>query len=138
MAWPDLDLIIVDFPPGTSDLSLTMLQDVVFDGAFVVTSPHTLSVEDASKSSKMILDAGVPIWGVIENMSFYEHAGIKNYLFGKGGGVELKALFNLPALITVPIFSNEDQLFCERMIENLEPCKKIIDKKVLNKNLCMK
>lgn len=84
VAWPELDLIIVDFPPGTSDISLTLFQEIVFDGAFVVSTPHTLSVEDAAKSCKMIKEASVPLLGIIENMAYIESENDRISLFGEG------------------------------------------------------
>lgn len=134
--WPELDLIIVDFPPGTADIALTLCQEVAFDGAFVVTTPHTLSVEDASKSCKMMIEASVPILGVIENMAYFEEGMSKIYIFGKGGGQELKGLFDISALVTVPLYGQEEGGFFNKVVTQLASCKKIVDKHVLNKSVC--
>lgn len=136
VAWPELDLIIVDFPPGTGDVALTLFQEVSFDGAFVVTTPHTLSVEDASKSCKMIVDASVPLLGVVENMAYFEDAEEKKYIFGKGGGAELKQMFEAPLLITVPLLDQENQEIGKRFLEKLTPCQKAIKENFLNRSLC--
>lgn len=136
--WPELDLIIVDFPPGTADIALTLFQEVVFNGAFVVTTPHTLSVEDAAKSSKMIIEASVPILAVIENMAYLDEGGCKKYIFGKGGGQELKDLFDISDLVSVPLYEQQEGDFLNKVIQRLLFCKKIVDKHVLNKSLCTK
>lgn len=134
--WPELDLIIVDFPPGTADTALTLFQEVAFDGAFIVTTPHALSVEDAAKSCKMVQDACVPILAIVENMAYFEDEGVKKYLFGRGGGAELASLFDLESTISLPLINQQDHDVAICLKQKLEVLKKIIDKRVLNKNLC--
>lgn len=136
--WPDLDLLIVDFPPGTGDISLSLFQEVVFDGAVVVTTPHTLSVEDAAKSCKMIIEAGIPLIGVVENMSYIEANGQRMFPFGKAGGEELALLFNTEQISTFSLIDQESQSFFESQKGQLLKLKKVVDKSVLNKILCTK
>lgn len=138
VTWPDLDLIIVDFPPGTGDVCLTLFQEVAFHGAFVVSTPHDLSVEDAAKSCKMIQEASIPLIGIIENMAYLDTLNGKVSLFGEGGGQELIDLFNIPSLISVPFFIDKGEPLDENYYKALFNCKKIIDKNVLNKILCTK
>jgi len=105
--WGDIDLLVVDFPPGTGDIPLSLLQEVSFQGAIIVTTPHTLSVEDAAKSGIQILQAGVPILGVIENMSYIGLSDSRLYPFGQGGGQELSEILKTPLLSKVPLIVQE-------------------------------
>lgn len=70
--WADIDILIVDMPPGTGDIALSLYQEIIIDGALIITTPHTLSVEDSAKAATQITQAGIPCLGVIENMSFLE------------------------------------------------------------------
>ena len=108
--WGELDLLIVDMPPGTGDLAVSLFQDIKIDGAFVVTTPHTLSVEDAAKATSQIIQSGIPCLGFIENMSYFQTAEKREYLFGQGGGKELSELFCLPLLTQIPILSRDQIL----------------------------
>jgi ATP-binding protein involved in chromosome partitioning len=101
--WGDVDLLIVDFPPGTGDIPLTLFQEVKIDSAIIVTTPHTLSVEDTAKSCMQILQAGIPISGVVENMAFLDSEGGRLFPFGKGGAQELCDLLGLNSFGQIPL-----------------------------------
>ncbi|MFK8104298.1 MAG: P-loop NTPase [Saprospiraceae bacterium] len=106
--WPDLDYLIVDLPPGTGDIQLTLVQTVPVTGAVLVTTPQEVAVADAIKAMNMFLlpSVNVPILGVVENMSWFTPAELpdhKYYLFGKGGGERLAKLSEASLLGQVPI-----------------------------------
>jgi len=92
--WPDLDFLIVDLPPGTGDIQLTMVQTVSVTGTILVTTPQEVAVADAIKAMNMFLlpSVNVPIVGVVENMSWFtpkELPDNKYYIFGEGGGKKM-------------------------------------------------
>ncbi|MEX2374546.1 MAG: Mrp/NBP35 family ATP-binding protein, partial [Dehalococcoidia bacterium] len=93
--WGDLDYLIVDLPPGTSDASMTMAQEALIAGAVVVSTPSKVSVEDASKAVSMFDRLGVPIFGVIENMS--------SDIFGRGGAREAAEALGVEFLGEIPL-----------------------------------
>ncbi len=106
--WPALDYLIIDLPPGTGDIQLTLVQTVPLTGAVLVTTPQELSVVDAVKAMNMfMLDSlKVPILGVVENMSWFTPAELpdnKYYLFGEGGGEKLAALGKTTLLAQIPL-----------------------------------
>lgn len=85
-SWGELDYLLVDMPPGTGDVQITLTQAVSFTGVVIVTTPHLLSVADVAKGIEMFDGVKVPTLSVIENMAFFEcTAGVKYYPFGKGG-----------------------------------------------------
>ncbi|MCB1047627.1 MAG: Mrp/NBP35 family ATP-binding protein [Calditrichaeota bacterium] len=88
VAWPELDVLVVDMPPGTGDVQLTMSQRVALSGAVVVTTPQEVALIDARKAINMFGKVNVPILGIIENMSWFipEGSAQKQYIFGNGGG----------------------------------------------------
>lgn len=106
--WGELDYLLVDFPPGTGDIQLTLLQNIPFSGAVIVTMPGKISVIDVKKAAKMFDQVGVPILGVIENMTYFvEPSSLKkHYLFGEGGGLEVAKVFGVPLLGEVPVDSD--------------------------------
>lgn len=102
--WGPLDILLVDFPPGTGDIQITLMQKLPFDGALVVTTPEELSLLDVEKAVSMAKQMGVPLLGIVENMSFYlDSKGEKQYLFGKEGGTQLAKTLALPLLAQIPI-----------------------------------
>jgi len=106
--WGDIDYMIIDFPPGTSDIQLTTVQKLNLTGALIVTTPQELSLNDARKAASMFTNPGlnVPILGVIENMSWFtpdKHPEEVYYLFGKGGGLKLAKEFNTILLGQIPL-----------------------------------
>lgn len=101
--WPDLDVLIVDLPPGTGDVPLSLAQSVVVDGGVVVTTPQRLATEEASKAVEMFRKLDVPVLGIVENMAFAECAcGRKSHPFGQGGGADLAARVEAPLLARLP------------------------------------
>jgi len=104
VAWEDLDFLVLDLPPGTGDIQLTIVQTVAVDGAVIVTTPQEVALIDARKAASMFEKVNVPILGLIENMAWFEcDAGKRYYLFGEGGGVREAETLNVPLLGRVPI-----------------------------------
>lgn len=106
--WPELDYLIIDLPPGTGDIQLTLVQTVPVTGAVIVTTPQEVAVADAIKAMNMFLlpSVNVPILGVVENMAWFtpkELPDNKYYLFGQGGGKSLAKAGNTMLLGQVPI-----------------------------------
>ena len=106
--WPPLDYLIIDLPPGTGDIQLTLVQTVPITGAVMVTTPQDVAVADAIKAMNMFLlpSVNVPILGVVENMAWFTPAELPNnkyYLFGKGGGEKLANMSDAALLGQVPI-----------------------------------
>lgn len=118
--WGPLDLLLVDFPPGTGDIQLTLMQKLPLNGALVITTPQELSLLDVKKGVKMAQQMGVPLFGIVENMSYYlDAAGEKHYLFGRKGGEELAREFSLPLLAQVPIDSRISECHLKNLAEML-------------------
>ncbi|QJR82261.1 iron-sulfur cluster carrier protein ApbC [Alteromonas pelagimontana] len=103
--WPVLDYLIVDMPPGTGDIQLTMAQQVPLSGAVIVTTPQDLALADAQKGIAMLNKVNVPVLGLIENMSYYQcrSCGAKEYVFSHGGGTKLAERYDLPLLGAMPL-----------------------------------
>lgn len=106
--WPELDYLIIDLPPSTGDIQLTMVQTAPITGAVIVTTPQEVAVDDAIKASNMfrLESIDVPIIGVVENMSWFSPVELpdnKYYLFGKGGGQKLAAYLEVPLLGQLPL-----------------------------------
>lgn len=91
--WPDLDILVVDLPPGTGDVPLSLVQSIQVSGAIVVTQPQRLAAVEACKAGEMFTTLEVPVLGVVENMSG---------AFGTGGGVRVASVLDVPLLGTVP------------------------------------
>lgn len=106
--WNDLDYLIVDMPPGTGDIALTMAQKVPLTGAIIVTTPQDLALADARKGLRMFQKVEVPILGIVENMSMHvcSNCGHVEAIFGKDGGRNMAAEFNLPWLGGLPLVLN--------------------------------
>ncbi|MDF0555031.1 Mrp/NBP35 family ATP-binding protein [Kamptonema sp. UHCC 0994] len=104
--WGDLDYLIVDMPPGTGDAQLTMAQAVPMAGAVIVTTPQTVALLDSRKGLKMFQQLGVPVLGIVENMSYFIPPDMpdKQYdIFGSGGGEKTAAELGVPLLGRVPL-----------------------------------
>ncbi len=102
--WGELDYLILDLPPGTGDIQLTIVQTVALDGAVIVTTPQEVALIDARKAVTMFAKVNVDILGVVENMSWFECDAGKRYpIFGDGGGVREAERLKVPLLGQVPI-----------------------------------
>jgi len=102
--WGEVDICIVDMPPGTGDAQLSLAQLVQLDGAVMVTTPQEVALTDVRRAVNMFRKVEVPVLGVIENMSGYKLPnGEIDYLFGEGGGKALAKNYDLPFLGSVPI-----------------------------------
>jgi ATP-binding protein involved in chromosome partitioning len=104
--WGDLDYLIVDMPPGTGDAQLTMAQAVPMAGAVIVTTPQTVALQDARRGLKMFQQLGVPILGIVENMSYFipPDAPDRQYdIFGSAGGEKTAQELQVPLLGCVPL-----------------------------------
>ncbi|UKT63624.1 Mrp/NBP35 family ATP-binding protein [Pedobacter mucosus] len=109
--WGELDYLIVDLPPGTGDIHITITQSFPISGAVVVTTPQQVALADTHKGLAMFRMAGIniPVLGVIENMSYFTPAELpdnKYYIFGKGGGRKLAERFDVPFLGEIPIIQS--------------------------------
>ena len=107
VAWGDLDYLIIDLPPGTGDIHLTLAQQFPITGAVIVTTPQEMALADARKAIAMFKmeGASVPLIGVVENMSYFSPSDMpekKYYLFGQGGGERLSMESQLPLLGEIP------------------------------------
>ena len=111
VAWGELDYLLIDLPPGTSDIHLTLVQTVPVTGAVVVTTPQKVALADAIKGVAMFLQPqiNVPVLGIVENMAYFtpeELPDNKYYIFGKDGGKNLSEQQNVPLLGQIPIVQN--------------------------------
>jgi ATP-binding protein involved in chromosome partitioning len=103
--WGNLDYLVIDLPPGTGDVQLTLIQTTPLTGAVVVTTPSDVSLEDARKAVHMFEQVREQVLGIVENMSYLEHNGEKIYVFGKGGGAKTAELMKVPLLGEIPLDS---------------------------------
>lgn len=105
VAWGDIDVMFVDMPPGTGDVPLTVFQSLHVDGVVIVTSPQQLVGLIAEKTVNMAETMGMPILGIVENMSFYNcpECGEKLYIYGKGNVSEIAERHGIPVTCSLPI-----------------------------------
>nr|NIR75037.1 Mrp/NBP35 family ATP-binding protein [Candidatus Kutchimonas denitrificans]NIU01430.1 Mrp/NBP35 family ATP-binding protein [Nitrosopumilaceae archaeon]NIU87852.1 P-loop NTPase [Nitrosopumilaceae archaeon]NIV66162.1 P-loop NTPase [Nitrosopumilaceae archaeon]NIX62032.1 P-loop NTPase [Nitrosopumilaceae archaeon] len=105
--WSDLDYLIVDLPPGTGDIPLTLAQTIPITGILVVTTPQDVAGNVAVKAIGMFEKLNVPIIGVVENMSHFVcgNCNEKHYIFGEGGAKKISEQFNIPLLGEIPLNS---------------------------------
>ncbi|MES3010566.1 MAG: iron-sulfur cluster carrier protein ApbC [Pseudomonadota bacterium] len=103
--WKDLDYLIVDMPPGTGDIQLTLSQRVPMTGAVIVTTPQDIALLDAKKGIKMFEKVGVPILGIVENMAVHvcTNCGHVEHIFGADGGKNMAAEYNMAYLGALPL-----------------------------------
>ena len=103
--WGELDYLIVDMPPGTGDVQLSLAQLVPVQGAVLVTTPQEVAVMDVRRALRMFETVAVPILGVVENMSYFvaPETGIRYNIFGEGGGEKLAAQYSVPFLGAIPL-----------------------------------
>ena len=103
--WQDLDYLIVDMPPGTGDIQLTLSQKVPVTGAIVVTTPQDIALLDAKKGLKMFEKVGIPILGIVENMSIYvcPNCNHQEHIFGEGGGQRMCEQYGVDFLGSLPL-----------------------------------
>lgn len=105
--WGDLDYLIVDLPPGTGDVQLSLVQTVPLSGGVIVTMPQQVSFDDAARAVSMFKKMEVPVLGIVENMSYLEmEDGSLRRIFGEGGGEQLARMAGAPLLSNVPIDEN--------------------------------
>lgn len=104
-AWQDLDYLVVDLPPGTGDIQLTLAQKVPVTGAVVVTTPQDIALLDARKGFRMFEKVHVPVLGIVENMSTHvcSRCGHEEPIFGAGGGARMAAQYRLELLGSLPL-----------------------------------
>ena len=103
--WKDLDYLVIDLPPGTGDIQLTLAQKIPVTGAIIVTTPQDIALLDARKGLKMFEKVGIPILGIVENMSTHicSHCGHEEHIFGAGGGEKMCKDYNVDLLGSLPL-----------------------------------
>jgi ATP-binding protein involved in chromosome partitioning len=103
--WGELDYLVVDMPPGTGDIQLTLAQRVPVSGAIIVTTPQDIALADARKGLAMFEKVAVPVLGIVENMSVHvcSHCGHVEHIFGSGGGARLAAEHGVALLAELPL-----------------------------------
>jgi ATP-binding protein involved in chromosome partitioning len=103
--WENLDYLVIDLPPGTGDIQLTLAQKVPVTGAVIVTTPQDIALLDARKGLKMFEKVGVPIIGIVENMAMHtcSNCGHTEHIFGEGGGARMSKDYNVDLLGSLPL-----------------------------------
>ena len=103
--WRDLDYLIIDLPPGTGDIQLTLAQKVPVSGAVIVTTPQDIALLDARKALKMFEKVEIPVLGIVENMSTHicSNCGHEEHIFGEGGGKRMSAEYGVEHLGNIPL-----------------------------------
>ncbi|EGA65754.1 iron-sulfur cluster carrier protein ApbC [Vibrio brasiliensis] len=103
--WPELDYLVIDMPPGTGDIQLTLAQQVPVTGAVIVTTPQDLALADARKGAAMFNKVEVPVVGLVENMSYHicSNCGEKEHIFGAGGAEKMSGEYGLDLLAQIPL-----------------------------------
>ena len=112
VAWGELDYLLVDLPPGTGDAQLSLTQLIRLHGAVIVTTPQEMAVGDSLRGAKMFERVGVPVLGIVENMSYYicPHCGDRSEVFLGGGGGRLAAELGVPLLGQIPLQAGMPEL----------------------------
>ncbi|MDN5512678.1 iron-sulfur cluster carrier protein ApbC [Acinetobacter sp.] len=103
--WPDLDVLMIDMPPGTGDIQLTLAQRIPVTGAVIVTTPQNVALLDATKGIELFNKVQIPVMGVVENMSTHicSNCGYEEQIFGTGGGDKLAEQYHIPLLGRLPL-----------------------------------
>ncbi|MEA3372532.1 MAG: P-loop NTPase [Campylobacterota bacterium] len=103
--WEELDFMIIDMPPGTGDIQLTIAQELPIAAAVLVTTPQNISTDDVSRAVMMYKDIKVPMAGIVENMSYFiaPDTGNRYDIFGSGGGEKIAKKYNIPLLGQIPL-----------------------------------
>ena len=126
--WKDLDYLIVDLPPGTGDIQLTLAQKIPVTGAIIVTTPQDIALLDARKGLKMFEKVGIPILGIVENMSTHicSNCGHEEHIFGAGGGQKMCDDYKVDLLGSLPLdISIREQTDSGKPTVIAEPASKI-------------
>ena len=106
--WGELDFLLIDMPPGTGDIHISLLQDIPVEGAVIVTTPQAVALADVEKGVNMFQNPNVnrPIYGIVENMAWFtpeEHPEEKYYLFGKDGGANMAQTLGVDLIGQIPL-----------------------------------
>ena len=106
--WGELDFLLIDMPPGTGDIHISLVHDIPMKGAVIVSTPQDVALADVEKGVNMFRNDSVnkPIFGLVENMAWFtpeEHPEEKYYIFGKGGAIKMAEKYNIPLLGQIPI-----------------------------------
>ncbi len=149
--WQELDYLIIDTPPGTGDVQLTLLQRLPLNGALVVTTPQEVSISDTRKCIEMIKRLELPILGLVENMSFFQPSDSKKkyFIFGKGGGQNLAKEYGLELLSEIPLLEKKEFVIlyelsdyklifdsiAKKVIKNMEIIKKSVSQIIPQKKV---
>lgn len=109
--WKGVDYLLIDFPPGTGDIPLTVMQKMPLDAAILVTTPQRVALSDVQRAASLLHSMQVPILGIVENMSYAreEKTDAKWYPFGQGGGEKLAKKLGVPLLAEIPLDSKLSQ-----------------------------
>jgi ATP-binding protein involved in chromosome partitioning len=107
VAWGELDVLVIDLPPGTGDAQLTLVQQVPVSGGVIVTTPQEVSLLDVRRGVAMFHQVNTPVLGIIENMSHFQcpKCGRRDFLFGEGGGERIANDFEVPLLGRLPLLT---------------------------------
>lgn len=105
VAWGELDFMVIDMPPGTGDIQLTMAQELPITAGVIVTTPQHVASDDVSRAIRMFQDIKVPMAGLVENMSYFvaPDTGVRYDIFGNGGGARLAERYEIPLLGQIPL-----------------------------------
>lgn len=103
--WPELDILLIDMPPGTGDIQLTLAQRIPVTGSVIVTTPQNIALLDAVKGIELFKKVNIPVLGVVENMSIHicSNCGVEEHIFGIGGGDQISEEYKIPLLGHLPL-----------------------------------
>lgn len=138
VAWGELDYLVIDMPPGTGDVQLTMAQELPLSGVVLVSTPQLLSTDDVSRALVMFQDIKVPILGIVENMSYFiaPDTGARYDIFGSGGAQKLcdsygiTLLGQIPLLMDIGILSDKGEIAIARGESVVKKCYQTIVEKI--------